>query len=89
MAGVLIVLAAGDQMSLPPELTALPYGPLHGWTLSTLRRLMRGNELMGCRACAKRRKKAFETRKRIRDEKVARLTKGCDEGDQNPCRVLR
>ena len=44
---------------------------------------------MGCKACELRRQKALETRRRVRDEKVARLTEGCDEGDQNACRVLR
>ena len=89
MAGVLIVLAAGDQMSSPPGLTALPAVLFYAKTLLTLRRLLRGDELMGCKACGQRRQKALETHRRIRDEKVARLTKGCDEGDQNSCRVLR
>jgi len=44
---------------------------------------------MGCKACEQRRQKALETRRRMRDAKVARLTKGCDEGDQNACRTLR
>ena len=61
----------------------------HGWTLSTLRRLVRSNALMGCKACEQRRQKDIETRRQIRDEKVARLTKGSDEGDAVACRVLR
>ena len=44
---------------------------------------------MGCSRCQQRRQKALETRRKFRDEKVARLTKGCDEGDANACRTLR
>ena len=44
---------------------------------------------MGCKACEQRRQKALETRRRFRDEKVARLTEDCDEGDASACRVLR
>lgn len=44
---------------------------------------------MGCSACERRRKAALAKRKQFRDEKVARLTKGCDAGDENACRVLR
>ena len=44
---------------------------------------------MGCKACEQRRQKDIETRRQIRDEKVARLTKGSDEGDAVACRVLR
>ena len=44
---------------------------------------------MGCKQCQKRREEALRKRRQFRDEKVARLTKGCDEGDENACRVLR
>ena len=60
-----------------------------GRTLPTLRRLLRGNELMGCKGFERRRQKALETRSWLRDEKIARLTKGCDQGDANACWVLR
>lgn len=44
---------------------------------------------MPCQACEQRRQKALETRRRLRDEKVARLTAGCDAGNQDACRTLR
>jgi len=44
---------------------------------------------MGCKACEKRRQQALEKRREFRNAKVARLTAGCDAGDQNACRTLR
>ena len=44
---------------------------------------------MACKACEQRRQKALEARRKFRDEKVARLTAGCDAGDQDACRTLR
>jgi len=58
---------------------------VRGRTLPTLRRLVRGNELMGCKDFERRRQKALETRSRLRDEKIARLTKSCDQGDAKAC----
>lgn len=44
---------------------------------------------MGCSRRQQRRQQALETRRKLRDEKVARLTKGCDAGDQRSCMELQ
>ena len=57
--------------------------------LSSLRRLVRGNELMGCSACQRRRKAALEKRRQLLNQKVQRLTDECNAGNESVCLTLR
>lgn len=44
---------------------------------------------MGCSQCQKNRLRSLEKRRQLHDAKVARLTKGCEAGDQRSCMELQ